>query len=156
IRAFRRIFDDLDRTNESAIAALERIYTEKGSWTDLKVVLERELENATGDSQEADIRAKTAHLLADRLNDVAQAIETWKRVLDLRGEDPEALHALANLYERMEQWAELCDVLERHYDIAESDEARVAVLLRRAKLFNDQLGRDEPALEDYGRVLDID
>ena len=156
IRAFRRIFDDLDRANDPAIQALERIYNAKGAWTDLRVVLERELENASGDSQEADIRAKMAHLLADQLGDVPLAVETWKRVLDLRGEDPEALGALANLYERMEQWAELCDVLERHYDIAADDQARVDVLVRRAKLFNDRLNRDDSALEDYQRVLDID
>ena len=156
IRAFRRIFDELDRTNDQAISALERIYGAKGSWTDLREVLERELENASGDSEEADIRAKMAHLLADRLGDVPRAVETWKRVLDLRGEDPEALGALANLYERMEQWAELCEVLERHYDIAADDEARVAVLTRRAKLFNERLNRDDSSLEDYSRVLDID
>ena len=64
--------------------------------------------------------------------------------------------ALANLYERVEQWAELCDVLERHYDIAPDDHERVEVLLRRAKLFNERLGRDDSALDDYNRVLDID
>src|SRR4029077_5788431 len=153
-RVFRRVFDDLDPANETAINALERIYNTQQAWTDLKVVLERQLENATGDSQEADIRAKMAHVLADRLNDIPAATETWKRVLDLRGEDPEALGALANLYERIGQWAELCDVLERHYDIATEDTARVEVLLRRAKLFNERLNRDESSLEDYNRVLD--
>ncbi|MFO0589178.1 MAG: tetratricopeptide repeat protein [Polyangiaceae bacterium] len=156
IRTYRRVFDELERTNEQAIFALERIYAQKGSWTDLKVVYDRQLEIAVGDAAEADIRAKMAHLFADRLNDIPGAVETWKRVLELRGEDPEALGALANLYERMQQWAELCDVLERHYYIATEDEARVAVLLRRAKLYTDQLGRDDSALEDYQRVLDID
>ena len=33
IRAYRRIFDDLDRTNDGAIVALERIYGEKNAWT---------------------------------------------------------------------------------------------------------------------------
>ena len=83
-------------------------------------------------------------------------METWKRVLDLRGEDPEALGALADLYERMGQWAELCDVLERHYDIAPDDTSRVEVLLRRARLFTERLSRDDDALSDYNRVLDID
>ena len=156
IVAFRRIFDELEKTNEAAIAALERIYGQKGAWIDLKVVLERELENAGGDVVEADIRAKIAHLLAGHLNDVPGSVETWKRVLELRGEDQEALAALANLYERMGQWAELCEVLERHYDIAPDDVSRVEVLLRRAKLFNDRLGRDDSALDDYNRVLDID
>ncbi|AKT41625.1 tetratricopeptide repeat protein [Chondromyces crocatus] len=156
IRAFKRVFDELDKTNDQAIQALERIYTNTGAWVNLRVVLQRELENALGDSEQGDILAKTAHLLAERLNDITGAVETWKRVLDLRGEDPEALGALADLYERMEQWAELCDVLERHYDNAADDETRVAVLLRRAKLFNERLGRDESALDDYNRVLDID
>jgi tetratricopeptide (TPR) repeat protein len=156
IVAFRRIFDELEPANEAAIYALERIYGQKGAWTDLKVVLERELANASGDAQEADIRAKIANLYAERLNDVPAAVETWKRVLELRGEDQEALAALANLYEGVGQWAELCDVLERHYDIAPDDQSRVDVLLRRAKLFNDRLGRDDSALDDYNRVLDID
>ncbi len=137
IVAFRRIFDDLEKTNDQAIVALERIYGQKGAWTDLKVVLDRELENASGDTVEAEIRAKMAHLYADRLNDIPASVETWKRVLELRGEDQEALAALANLYERVGQWAELCDVLERHYDIAPDDKERVEILLRRAKLFND-------------------
>jgi hypothetical protein len=47
-----------------------------------------------------------------------RAVDTWKRVLELRGDDPEALARLANLHERCPQWAELCDVLERHFDIA--------------------------------------
>jgi tetratricopeptide (TPR) repeat protein len=156
IRVFRRVFDELDKTHELSIFALERIYGAKGAWTDLKVVLDRELENAGGDTQEADIRAKTAHLLSGHLNDIPGALETWKRVLELRGEDHEALAALADLYERVEQWAELCDVLERHYDIAADDVARVDVLLRRAKLFSERLGRDDSALDDYNRVLDID
>ena len=156
IRAYRKIFDELEKNNEQAIQALERLYGVKGAWVELKGVLERELEIAQGDSEEADIRAKMANLLSERLNDINSSIETWKRVLELRGEDAEALSALANLYERMGQWAELCDVLERHYDIANDDEERVRVLLRRAKLFNDQLARDSSALDDYNRVLDID
>jgi tetratricopeptide (TPR) repeat protein len=156
IAAFRRIFDELDPANETAIHALERLYPRKGAWRELREVLARELEHAGGETQEADVRAKLARLLSDQLGDVTQAIDTWKRVLDLRGEDPEALSALADLYERTEQWAELCDVLERHYDIAADDESRVAVLLRRAELWDKRLGREDSALDDYNRVLDID
>jgi tetratricopeptide (TPR) repeat protein len=156
IAAFRKIFDELDPANDEAIQALERIYGAQGAWTELHAVLLRELDQTHGDAEEADIRAKLAHVLADRLNDLPAALETWKRVLDLRGEDPEALGALANLHERQQQWAELCDVLERHYDIAPDDEQRVNVLLRRARLFQEQLGRTDTALEDYIRVLDVD
>ncbi|HKQ70368.1 MAG TPA: tetratricopeptide repeat protein [Polyangiaceae bacterium] len=156
VRAYRQIFEGLDKTHEGSIQALARIYEQKEAWRDLDTVYERELDNATGDVQEAEIRAKIAHLAAERLGNPARAIETWKRVLDLRGEDPEALGALANLYEEANQWAELCDVLEREFDIADSDDLRVQVLNRRARIFLVELGRDEQALADYNRVLDLD
>lgn len=156
IRAYRRIFDELDHAHEDAIEALARIYEQKEAWEELNTVYERELDNAMGDVQEAEIRAKIAHLASDRLGDSARAIETWKRVLDLRGEDPEALHALANLYEAGDRWAELCDVLERELDIAVSDETRVEVLNRRARIFLEKLERVDQALDDYQRALDFD
>ena len=156
--AFRRIFDGLDKTHDPAIQALARIYSAQASWTELNTVYERELENASGDVQEAEIRAKLAHLAAERLNDPARAIDTWKIVLDLRGEDPEALGALANLYEQAEQgaWRELVDILERQFDIAETEDDRVNILTRRARTFEGKLQRDDLALEDWNRVLDID
>ncbi len=156
IRAYRMIFDGIDKANEDATLALGRIYEQTEAWSDLNRVFQRELENAVGDVQEAEIRAKLAKLASERLGDTPGAIEGWKRVLDLRGEDPEALWALGGLYQQQGQWAELTDVLERHFDIAETDEERVGILTRRAQLFSEQLGRDEDALETWQRVLDID
>jgi tetratricopeptide (TPR) repeat protein len=156
IRSYRKIFDELSPTNEDAIFALGRIYEGTESWDELSKVYQRELDNAVGDVQEAEIRARMAHVAAARLGDVEGAIEGWKRVLDLRGEDPEALGALAGLYEHQGKWAELTDVLERHFDIASTDDERVLVLIRRARLFADQLQRDDEALETWQRVLDID
>ncbi|HVU04695.1 MAG TPA: tetratricopeptide repeat protein [Polyangiaceae bacterium] len=156
IVAYRKIFDQLEPNNEDAVNALARIYETKESWNDLKVVYGRKLDNAVGDVEEAEIRARLANLASERLGNIDEAIEGWKRVLDLRGEDPEALLALSNLYERQERWAELSDVLERHFDIAESDEDRVNALTRRARLFTERLGRDDEALDTWQRVLDID
>ncbi len=156
VRAYRVVFDDLQPDNEEAIAALERIYGRTEQWTELNGVFQRELETAAGESAEADIRAKIAHLAADHLGNVDGAIEGWKRVLDLRGEDPEALRALAHLYEKQGQWSELTDVLERHFDIADTDDDRIHVLSTRARLFDEQLNRDEEALETWQRVLDIE
>src|SRR5262249_4268264 len=113
IRSFRAIFDGLDKAHEGAIAALARIYEAQGAWNELDTVYQRELENASGDVAESEIRAKIAHLMSDRLGDPQRAIDTWKLVLDLRGEDPEALQALANLYESQGAWRELVDILER-------------------------------------------
>lgn len=156
VTAYRVVFDDLEPENEDAIAGLTRVYSALENWAALSEVYKREIEHAVGDVAEADARAKLAHLAGERLGDRKGAIDGWKRVLDLRGEDPEALKGLALLYEAEQRWGELTDVLERHYDIADTDDDRVHVLTMRARLFDEQLNRDGEALENYQRVLDID
>jgi tetratricopeptide (TPR) repeat protein len=156
IRAYKKIFDELEPTNEETVAALARIYANTENWSDLKRVHLRELDNAVGDVQEAEVRARLARLASDRLGNIDEAVEGWKRVLDLRGEDAEALWALADLYQKQSRWAELTDVLERNFDIADSDDERVNILSRRARLFLEQLSREDEALETWNRVLDID
>jgi len=156
LRVYRVIFDRLDRTHEAAIAALARIYEAREGWHELHLVYERMLENAAGNTAEAEIQAKIAHLLAERLQQPARAIETWKLVLDLRGEDPEALAAMANLYESQQAWPELVDILERQVDIAADDDERVTIIARRARIMSDKLGRDDQAADDWNRILDID
>jgi tetratricopeptide (TPR) repeat protein len=156
VRVYRKIFDELDKPNEQAIAALERLYTLKEAPMQLLEVHERELENAIGDSAEADVSAKMARILSGALGQPQRAIEIWARVLELRGDEPESLGALADLYEQLQRWEDLTDILARQADIAPSDEERVAALVRRARNFSVRLGSDEQALEDWYRVLDID
>ncbi len=156
LRVYRVIFDKLDRAHEPTINALARIYEERGAWQELNLVYERMLENASGNTAEAEIQAKIAHLAAERLQQPGRAIETWKLVLDLRGEDPEALAAMANLYEAGGSWPELVDILERQVDIAGSDDDRVNIIARRARIMSDRLQRDDQAAQDWNRILDID
>lgn len=155
-RVYRSVFDQFQPDNRDAIEALERILPQKESWQDLAKVYQRQLDLAVGEAEEAEIRAKMARLALNHLGDLQGATEGWRRVLELRGEDGEALQGLADLYEHQGKWAELAEVLERHYDIAESDEERVLALSRRAKLSDQQLGRIDEALETWQRVLDID
>jgi tetratricopeptide (TPR) repeat protein len=156
VRAYRQIFDGLDPAHEGAVAALARIYERQSAWQELDAVYRGELRNEAGTPREAEIQANLARLAADKLGQPERAIETWKAVLDLRGEDVEALHALGDLYESLGQWARLVDVLEREFDIVASDDARVGILARRAKTLSDKLGRDDSAREDWNRILDIE
>ncbi len=155
-RIYRKLFDGLDRSHEGAITALARIYEAESAWTDLNMVYERELECAGGDAASAEVCAKLANLATNQLSQPERAIALWRRVLDLRGEDAEALTALVSLYERQSAWHELVDVLERQVDISTTDEERVNGLSRRARVVSDRLSDDVLAVETWLRVLEID
>ena len=93
--------------------ALERAFTTKGDWANLYATYERALKVVVGDSNQADIYAKMARLSSEHLGEPEKAVELWKQVLDLRGEDPEALRALGQLYTAQGNWRDLVDILER-------------------------------------------
>ncbi len=156
VRAYRAIFDKLEPTNEAAISALGRIYEQSEAYSELNTVYVRELDNAVGDVQEAEIRAKMAHLAAERLGNVEGAIDGWKRVLDLRGEDPRRSGRWRVCTSGRASGPSSLTCSNATSTSPRSDEDRVTVLTRRARLFSEQLNRDDEALETWQRVLDID
>ncbi|MBM4359075.1 MAG: tetratricopeptide repeat protein, partial [Deltaproteobacteria bacterium] len=156
IRVYRTVLDGLDPSNETAQTVLERIYGQAQRWPELYSVYERQLASAGGDFEKGEITSKMARIAMIGLGDARRSIELWRRVLDLKGEDGEALGSLGELYEQTEQWAELTEVLERHLATVTDEREHVAVLLRRARLHSQQLQRDDLALDDYARALEID
>jgi golgin subfamily B member 1 len=156
ISTYIQLLTELDPEHEGAVLALERAYATKGDWSNLYKTYERSLRVFTGDSMQADICAKMARLLAEHLNDPTLAVEMWRRVLDLRGEDPEALRALATLYSAQGNYKDLVDALEREASVVATDEERIRTFLELGQVWDARLDRKKSALDSYERVLDID
>ncbi len=156
IDVFNKLLDDQDSEHAETIQALEEIYANLERWPELFATFEKELSIALGDSQQADVFARMAKLSSNRLCDSEKAIGLWQRVLDLRGEDPEALNALGDIYAAQGNWRDLVDVLEREAAVAEDDAFRVQVYSDLARVWYEKLERERNAIENWERVLDID
>ncbi len=156
IQVYNLVLSDLEPQHHESIQSLERVYTNREDWNNLYATLERELDVVVGDSVQSDILAKMARLASDYLGDDSRAIELWKRVLDLRGEDPEALNALGDIFAKQENWRDLVDILEREVAIADDDQLRVSIYADLGRIWYEKLERDRNALDSWERVLDID
>ncbi len=156
IQVYSKVIKDLEPQHEGSIHALEEIYTNLEDWPNLYGAFEKELDVVVGDNQQAEILARMARIASDQLGQPDKAIGLWKKVLDLRGEDPEALNALGNIYAQQSNWRDLVDVLEREVAIAEADDFRIQVYADLGRIWYDKLERDRNALESWERVLDID
>lgn len=155
IEVFNKLLEDHDSEHAPTIEALQRVYANLERWPELFATFEKELSFALGDSQQADVFAKMARLSSNRLRDPEKAISLWQRVLDLRGEDPEALNALGDIYAAQGNWRDLVDVLEREAAIADNDTFRTQVYSDLARVWYEKLGRERNAIENWERVLDI-
>lgn len=156
VAVYDRILDDLDREHEQAFEALQGIHVRLGRWDDLQRAFSRALDVALGDDAQGELVARMARVASDQQGDLDAAVEHWKRVLDLRGEDPEALNALGDLFVAQENWKDLVDVLEREVAVADDDALRMRIYSDLARVWYGKLGRDRNALESWERVLDID
>ncbi|MCB9599498.1 MAG: tetratricopeptide repeat protein [Sandaracinus sp.] len=155
IGVYSRVLGELEPEHAESVKALQEIYTRQQAWPQLYGAFERELDVVFGDQQRADIYAKMARLASDQLGDFDRAIELWMKVLDLRGEDPEALNALGNIHAQHERWAELVEVLEREATVVD-DAQRVAIYSDLARLAYEKLDRPQASLDAWERVLDLE
>jgi golgin subfamily B member 1 len=155
VASYQAVLEHESRSPE-ALEALERLYFRGEHWEELYGVYEKMLDIAPGDQALSDCYARMAKITSDVLGQRERAVELWRRVLDLRGADPLALSALADLHEQAEEWRELTEVLDSQIRATEDPVARIPVYKRLGRVWGSNLGRERNALECWQKVVEID
>src|SRR5690606_35576696 len=157
VAVYKHILETLEPEHAESVTALQEIYTRQEDWPNLLLAFEKELAVALGDVERADIYAKMARLGGEKLDDVEKAKQLWREVLDVRGEDPEALQALGSIYAAQENWRELVDILEREVEAESTDDQnRVQIYGDLGKIWYGKLERDGSAIDSWRAALDVD
>lgn len=156
IAVYQKVINDVDPHHMETIHALGQVYIRRQDWPNLYATFEKEVAVVMGDTQQAEVYARMARLAYDYLGDAEAAIDLWKKVLDLQGEDLEALNALGDIYAAQQNWRDLVDILEREVNVVEDDVWRAQIYADLGRLWYAKLERERNALENWERVLDID
>src|SRR5690606_27662115 len=146
--------------DRDAIARLKDIYTRRRQWRALIALIGREAAQEPVGERRGHL-VEMARLAAARLGDSRLAIDIWNRVLELGAADggapdPEALAALATLYEKDKRYLALADILRRQHELARTPGEQIALLERLGSLLTDKLRATGPAAEVYHQILAID
>ena len=78
-----------------------------------------------------------------------KAIELWNRVLDIRGEDPQALEALGELCTRRERWEELVEIIERQIAATQGEHDQIVLYKQLGRVWEHKLSRERNALDAW-------
>ncbi|HWO19719.1 MAG TPA: tetratricopeptide repeat protein [Kofleriaceae bacterium] len=135
--------------NRRALESIEAIHFRREAWTKLFETYEKLIDVAADDTEMADVYARMARISSDALNNEDRAIELWTRVLDIRGEEPQALQALAELCTRRERWEELAEIIERQVAVAQSDRDQITLYKRLGWVWEEKLQRERNALDAW-------
>ncbi|MCE9573275.1 MAG: tetratricopeptide repeat protein [Deltaproteobacteria bacterium] len=135
--------------NRRALECEEGIYFRREEWAKLFDTYEKLVDCADGDNELADVYARMARLSSEALDHEERSIDLWGRVLDIRGEEPQALAALAELYTRRSKWDDLVEIIERQVAVAPSDAEQIALYKRLGRVWSDKLGHERSALDAW-------
>ena len=147
--AFLRALDHKD-DDGAAIEGLEDIARRAEDWQALVGVLARRARIVDGREQ-VEIHREVARIWEPQIEDQAVAVDSWKKVLELVPEDPDALEHLVALARAREQWSALVEygsALAPHI----TSEARAALLCEVGIVTLERLDREDQAVTYLDRA----
>ncbi|MGN6106001.1 MAG: tetratricopeptide repeat protein, partial [Kofleriaceae bacterium] len=146
--------------DRDALERMERVLDKAGD-PRLEQTLEYHAAASTSPAERAKLLKRLARLAAAREDDVA-ALDRWEQTLRASPSDPDALAALAELYQRAQRWPELAQVLERldggkPLPAQGTPEAalRAVQLESYAVVLDSHLGDAARAIKAWHRVIDL-
>ena len=122
-------------------------------WNELVQKLAELQTELSSDTDSAIIVAKhMAQIYEEKLNNPEKAIEALCSVRELDANDIEAIHGLDRLYEVMQKWEDLSDILHIEIDIAETDDDRLNSYYRLGAVQEMYLENYEEAVNSYNEM----
>ena len=151
---------EIDPGDLTSLYAIAEIYRNTQAWEELVETLHRLIEiGTTGDMEDDALKAlytQLGELQGDILLRPQEAIDAWRRVLDLQPDDFAALGALERLLTQEARWEECIQVLERKVAVLTADEEKIEVLMQAANIWQDKVGDAESAARVYEQVFELD
>lgn len=133
---------------------LEDLYRKRRAWDKLFDLYSADLEGAEGGAK-LSLLKELAQLAAERLNRGADAVELYKRILEIDPTRSEVLDALEKYAERAKDWPTLAEVLERRVATLDDDAVRLAALQKLGTVYAEHIADHQKAARAWQRVLEL-
>lgn len=144
---------DIDESNTAVLDELAAQYEGMKRWPDLVATLNRKAPHVHDDRQRVQIYLQIANLYIDKFSNQAEAIKAFEQVLELDGENAEAIEHLKSVYEKRRDWAKLISLREGEIDRTEDPGERARLTLEVAELAAKRLKKPEVCMHWWAKVL---
>jgi tetratricopeptide (TPR) repeat protein len=155
INHYRRALE-IDAYHLPALDALERLFAESNENEELSSILVRKIKALREPEEIAAVQLRLGDLYEHKLSSFEQARDAYKQVVEYNSGSIAALRGLERVYSKLKKWGDLADVLERQFDVVETERERVDILLKLAEIHEEQFLKYDVAAEKLERVLSLD
>jgi tetratricopeptide (TPR) repeat protein len=145
---------DGDATNLEALRALEELYEKTGRTPDVIRTLER-LSAAVPEGERAAVLRRLAALLEQRPEHRRQAVDTYRRLLEIEPGSAADHASLAALLRAGERWDELAEAIEAHATAVPEPDVRAELCGELGRLHEEGTEDLDRAIEAHLRALEL-
>ena len=111
----------LDSQNEDTLSSLERLASVTDRWPNLALLYDAEVLKLTDEPVAAvELGLRVAQVYEVQLENINEAIQRYKDVLEVETENQSALRSLDRLYGVSERWRDLAQILEQEAETGET------------------------------------
>lgn len=142
----------IDPSYPDVVDRLRAMYVAKGDDAGLAKLLERRLEQEAEPGEKVKLQIERARLLVG-IGDFETAKAALLEALEAKPDHLEALHALADVCTRREDWAGLEDALLRLASLAPTADEQASFYMRLGDLYRERLANPERAEAAYREVV---
>ncbi len=139
-----------------ALQALGKLYSRQQNWKGLIQMHLGEAEHAEDPQTRATAYVRIAEIHERHLAEVPRAIEFNRRALTVVADHQTAFKNLSRLLSATEDWRHLLELYELALERTNERAPRMALLLKIAQIYEDNLHDYESAVRTYQRVLVVD
>jgi tetratricopeptide (TPR) repeat protein len=140
IEAYTRVLDD-NPNHEEAIQALGELYESQSLWSDLLDNLRRQLELAEDGTKRLALTARIGSVLDEHLNELDDAIESYRDALAIDGSHEPSIRALMRIGEQADHRTRVEEILEPILRANQSWEDLATLLSRGLSSISDPVDR---------------
>ncbi len=145
----------LDPEDEGMLTQLFELVERTEQWRELVEALLETAARVSLEERKIELLHHAARIFGTRLDERQRAEEIYLQILEIAGDNLEALEALDRGYTELERWDDLEGVLRREIEAQEFEEERAKLLVRLAEIYRDRLERVDDAVQAYRGVLDL-
>ena len=155
-------------THEEALAELYKLYERNKEWDKLADICQRQADAAPDAKSRGDALQRLGLLYTEKVENSAKAIDAWQKLLAIDENNRRAQDALKKLYVTENRWGDLEEfyrsrgkideyirVLEREVE-AGAESQRLALAMKIAVLYRDELQKPDRAMRAFEKVLQLD
>ncbi len=155
IELFQQAYE-MSPTSPIITDALDELYRAEERWVELFNLYYNQLERAEDDDRRAELASEMARISHSKLGDSDTAVQYVDYALNLLPHHAPTLETRIEIYRDLGDLEAVAQTMGTQFEAAETDEAKIDVLLRRAEMYRDTLEQPQEAIEDFVEVLNVD